>query len=35
VNVSDLQRVVGLMFFFNAIPGIGGNQLQGQGMIFR
>jgi NitT/TauT family transport system substrate-binding protein len=35
VNASDLQRVVGLMFFFNAIPSIASNQLQVQGMIFR
>ena len=34
VNASDLQRVVSLMFFFNAIPSINGNQLQVQGMIF-
>jgi NitT/TauT family transport system substrate-binding protein len=34
VNANDLQRVVGLMFLFNAIPSIGGNQLQVQSMIF-
>jgi NitT/TauT family transport system substrate-binding protein len=34
VNANDLQRVVSLMFLFNAIPSPGGNQLQVQGMIF-
>jgi NitT/TauT family transport system substrate-binding protein len=34
VNANNLQRVVGLMFGFNAIPSIGGNQLQVQTMIF-
>jgi NitT/TauT family transport system substrate-binding protein len=34
VNASNLQRVVGLMFSFNAIPGIQGNQLQVQSMTF-
>jgi NitT/TauT family transport system substrate-binding protein len=34
MNASDLQRVVSLMFFFNAIPSISGNQLSVQSMIF-
>ena len=34
MNASDLQRVVSLMFFFNAIPGVGGNQLSVQSMVF-
>lgn len=34
VNASDLQRVVSLMFSLSVIPGIQGNQLQVQGMIF-
>ena len=34
VNASDLQRVVSLMFFFNAIPSVNGSQLSVQGMIY-
>jgi len=35
VNSIDLQRVISLMFFFNAIPSVNDNQLQVQSMIFR
>ena len=34
MNASDLQRVVSLMFFFNAIPSVNGNQLSVQSMIY-
>ena len=34
MNASDLQRVVSLMFFFNAIPSVNGSQLSVQGMIY-
>jgi NitT/TauT family transport system substrate-binding protein len=34
LNVSDLQRVVSLMFFFNAIPSVSGNQLSVQSMTY-
>ncbi len=34
MNASNLQRVVSLMFFFNAITSISGNQLSVQSMIF-
>ena len=34
MTAGDLQRVVSLMFFFNVIPGINGNQLNVQNMIF-
>jgi NitT/TauT family transport system substrate-binding protein len=34
MNASDLQRVVSLMFFFNAIPSINGSQLSVQSMIY-
>ena len=34
MNASDLQRVVSLMFFFNAIPSVNGSQLSVQSMIY-
>jgi NitT/TauT family transport system substrate-binding protein len=34
LNASALQRVVGLMFLYNSIPSVGGNQLSVQRMIF-
>jgi NitT/TauT family transport system substrate-binding protein len=34
VNASDLQRVIGIMFFLGAIPAIQGTQLSAQSMIF-
>jgi NitT/TauT family transport system substrate-binding protein len=34
MNASDLQRVVSLMFFYNAIPSVNGNQLSVQNMIY-
>lgn len=34
-SASDLQRVVSLMFFFNAIPSVNGGQLSVQNMIFK
>jgi len=34
VNSIDLQRVISLMFFFNAIPSVNENQLSVQSMIF-
>jgi NitT/TauT family transport system substrate-binding protein len=34
-SASDLQRVVSLMFFFNAIPSVNGGQLSVQSMIFK
>jgi hypothetical protein len=34
MNASNLQRVVSLMFFFNAIPVVNGSQLSVQGMIY-
>jgi NitT/TauT family transport system substrate-binding protein len=34
MNASDLQRVVSLMFFFNAIPSVDGSQLSVQSMIY-
>jgi NitT/TauT family transport system substrate-binding protein len=34
MNASDLQRVVSLMFFFNAIPSVNGSQLSVQSMVF-
>jgi NitT/TauT family transport system substrate-binding protein len=33
-SASDLQRVVSLMFFLNAIPSVNGSQLSVQSMIF-
>ena len=34
MNAGDLQRVVSLMFFFNAIPSVNGSQLSVQSMIY-
>jgi NitT/TauT family transport system substrate-binding protein len=34
MNASDLQRVVSLMFFFNAIKPVNGSQLSVQSMVF-
>jgi NitT/TauT family transport system substrate-binding protein len=34
INASDLQRVVSLMFFFNAMPSVNGSQLSVQSMVF-
>jgi NitT/TauT family transport system substrate-binding protein len=35
MNASDLQRIVGLMFFFGAINSVQGSQLPVKNMIFR
>jgi NitT/TauT family transport system substrate-binding protein len=34
MNASDLQRVVSLMFFFNAIPSVNDSQLSVKSMVF-